>query len=524
MKLHAFVSAKADTSDATKVGSARWNAGHVETLSPQYYGAVADGATNDSTAIQAALTAGDVVFPAGSYAFKNVTIPSDRQIVFEPGAVCVPVAGCATTDEFFNAIGTSGAHLSNISIQNLRVEGSASMGRAVNCDYVDGLDIVGGSISTLGHSAIYLSNTTKFLVSGLRIETLSGAVSGIEALAGCAKGRISDNHFYSMGLDAILIYGATGNITVADNYCEKFDTNASTGRGGIHAYDTQRITIVGNTIVGTGSGATSGIRLRNASSFTVTGNHIYDAQRAAIEVVCISDPADTYNAGRGTISDNTVEACRRGIVYSYDVAESETQGGTHPVTISANCIYGLVDPATGTTGADGIAVNADYCTVQGNVVQDVPGCGIIAYGNGMSVMGNTVIDAGGGATGGTDAGFEIAGTNIRLIGNTVVETRDPATMNDAYQIAADSTGVAKDNVVVGTPLSDAVQNAGIGFIFEVSDTVPPSDVGSAWVGSKFSVGDRCWNTDPDATNELGWYCTVGDGSDVGTWVAMSTDT
>ena len=142
----------------------------------------------------------------------------------------------------------------------------------------------------------------------------------------------------------------------------------------------------------------------------------------------------------------------------------------------------------------------------------------------MSVMGNTVIDAGGGATGGTDAGFEVSGTNIRLIGNTVVETRTPALMNDAYQVAADSTGVAKDNVVVGTPLSDAVQNAGVGFIFEVSDTVPPSDVGSAWVGSKFSVGDRCWNTDPDAINELGWYCTVGDGSDVGTWVAMSTDT
>jgi len=91
---HRFTSAKADGGDASLVRPSNWNAAHdgvytVANVKDSTYGAVGDGTTDDTTAIQAALTAvgtngGTIYFPVGRYKITSaLTVSRNQKLVGE---------------------------------------------------------------------------------------------------------------------------------------------------------------------------------------------------------------------------------------------------------------------------------------------------------------------------------------------------------------------------------------------------------------------------------------------------------
>jgi hypothetical protein len=93
-----------------------------ETVSVKDFGAVGDGVTDDTAAIQAAVdNALTIVFPAGNYRVVSaVNIPGDRQVTFEVGAYLTVEAGVVVTldayidaPEYWIFRGVGSVHASN---------------------------------------------------------------------------------------------------------------------------------------------------------------------------------------------------------------------------------------------------------------------------------------------------------------------------------------------------------------------------------------------------------------------------
>lgn len=74
-----------------------------DVVSVKDFGADSTGATDSTSAIQAAITAGSVVFPPGYYALSgNIVIPSNRKIIVEKGATITNTGGRFTADTVEN--------------------------------------------------------------------------------------------------------------------------------------------------------------------------------------------------------------------------------------------------------------------------------------------------------------------------------------------------------------------------------------------------------------------------------------
>ena len=74
-----------------------------DVVSVKDFGAVGDGVTDDTAAIQAAITAGNAIFPPGSYALTgDISIPSNRKIVISKGATVTNTGGRFTAENVSN--------------------------------------------------------------------------------------------------------------------------------------------------------------------------------------------------------------------------------------------------------------------------------------------------------------------------------------------------------------------------------------------------------------------------------------
>lgn len=131
---HAFVNPKADGADATIVRPSNWNAVHLDTtrFNVTDYGALGDGSTDDTTAIQAAINAArsipygqggaTLVFPEGQYVVSSqLTIqPSSGAVVqlniLGSGSVTLSWTG-ADSASMFKSYGWKYSTIESITIQ-----------------------------------------------------------------------------------------------------------------------------------------------------------------------------------------------------------------------------------------------------------------------------------------------------------------------------------------------------------------------------------------------------------------------
>ena len=106
-------------------GAGRWLAIDAYTINVRQFGAKGDGSTDNTTAIQAAITASNTVyFPNGTYLFSGITINTNNVTLYGAGesrSVLLMTNAAAAAVSIASTAFTSG-----VNIRNLRIEGNAS--------------------------------------------------------------------------------------------------------------------------------------------------------------------------------------------------------------------------------------------------------------------------------------------------------------------------------------------------------------------------------------------------------------
>jgi hypothetical protein len=243
------------------------------------FGAVADGVTDDSAAIQAALSragsGGQVYFPDGVYALANpVTSYNADVTIYGESWNAELVRTTANTVSLLTVDGAGSL------VTSLTVNGN---GNTVQGQYAD--LAIGGANTLVDYVQVLNSHRIGISVAGnhccIRACTVIGLANaniqsyGIWAVNYNTGIMIRDNYITNTGIDGI---GISGNgYQVIGNYLNNCHAYNGTGGGQLVVYNNAGTTIngliSGNTI-GPGNGPQScGMEL-NGSDTTVVGNNI----------------------------------------------------------------------------------------------------------------------------------------------------------------------------------------------------------------------------------------------------------
>lgn len=451
-----------------------------------YFGAVADGSTNDAAAINAAFAdVGNkgramVYFPPGQYAVNsvltlsatNVTVYGNKaRILFGSGISGSPgltISGdnCTIDSMSFNGYDPgsnvsdnnrtilatgSNVHLINLRITDAKIPidfRSTTGGGAFNCKVThstiksgvatnnyyqgirasaaDGLDIVGCEVSGYGEN--------------INITSYSGTQStSVRILGGIL--RDADDH---------AVYISLGdNISIIGTQVEDFDSSGIKCHGDHILVESCRVSGDGeNGISLQGEGTADGDGY-SAYDQTVTGNIIVGDMNGGIVVRC--DPASPYgNIKNPQISNNIIRftgsSTNYGIYFYANTSEPSQSVGAK---IAGNHIIGSVR---------GIFVDAgageyhDYMTIANNYIEEATRYGIwttnLRYSN---IHHNHCINTDTGAGSSTDAGIRLTGCTYNLIeANFLGDNQGTATQ--AYGIYSESGSdynVFRDNETEG---------------------------------------------------------------------------
>lgn len=249
--------------------------------------------------------------------------------------------------------------------------------------------------------------------------------------------------------------GVDRTVTLADNLITRFEMNGiwATGAG-------LNLVADGNNVqgIGTRTGQT-GIRVDNAASTSVTANSVTGVEKgvqvngvtqsivANNNVTARGNGIILQNSGSGSVTDNTIQAGGTGVFF----------------VNSANGIIANNDINGQNQMVSGIYVNTASAgtVITDNVIDDVIGTGIIAYG--VNQITDNAID---GAGTGIDVFDNIGGT---VRGNAVDNTTDHGIR------ARNSNGIViADNIVGATATL-----SGIAVINSDGASVDGNDVGNA---------------------------------------------
>lgn len=446
-------------------------AGGGAAISVSAYGAVGDGVSDDTAAIQAALNAardaggGVVVIPGGrTYAIKDFLVVFDNTIISAYGATIrstgttgllrnfLPTetfAGYAghsniivqggtwdanasdgvtgTVTGMTNAFGF--VHCSNITVRDLTIANvssahgcefnSTSGGRVLNCRFTGYRDNSGNNSRQFSEAVQIDMAVSGSAAIGQFDETMSKDI----LVQGCYVGPSSRLGSFGRGVGSHMLRSGkyyTG-IQVIGNRIE------STLQQGVYGFGWRRAVIANNVVTGSGL---SGIQLSRpdpagpgpSEGFTVNGRNI-------------------------SITGNTVEGAKD----ASGIRVYGASGGTYDqVVISGNSVLGF-----NTDTSNGIHV--EYCSrpnVTGNVIAGTQSSGVVVFNSdGAHVGSNTVRSSG-------SNGVNVTGcSGAHVIGNTI----DGTSSNHGVFVASSNDVVVQNNRIdgaaaAGIRLSDGCQD------------------------------------------------------------------
>lgn len=336
-----------------------------EFVSAKDFGAVGDGVTDDTAAIQAWLNAGGNLFlPDGVFLVDQVTATSNSKI---NGVGALKAKGTQNSVIYI-------LDKSNVVIDGIGVDGDYKV-----------LSCIRGYSNTGTLDTIIIRNCN---IRGAKNDvTLQYGGVEISRLGSNRANNIiiTNNYIHDVGgHGAIVAYG--DNITISDNVF----TNI--GQHGTETVDCTKIDMTCNRVVNAGTVGPGGSGVgvgTHCSDFAITGNSMYN---------CGGDASITveHNSIRGTISGNTVDAARTaGINVSFGTPIAAPYDIVRDITISGNTLIG---DGVNTTTRSGILVYSDSSalgagvTVTGNVGRKFNIGLNMSYIADSTVSGNTFSD------------------------------------------------------------------------------------------------------------------------------------
>ena len=328
------------------------------------YGAVGDGLTDDTTAIQNAINAtgangGDVVFPAGTYIIASSLDLSDRRSVRLVGVGSPPTSGSNSPSQIY-VTATSGSRLidcrSSVGIvfEDLMIvqSGAGFTGHVIDFDWsasnadahfaaiqrcyfqalttaasilhlhrthsmlIEGNNFVGGACALLGGQSNYANRINVFHNSfidslGAPIKDPTGSAGQVWLVTGNTFEPLSGG-----GAGAVVATGRVSGLVFSGNWCG----DASASGNWLEAAAWDFCTIYGNII----SSGSQGLTVTGA--FNNTGNAIYGNAFAQLSTAVNVTSASSWN---GIYENNLYDTVTTRLSGSFTTGRTQTVDQTN---------------------------------------------------------------------------------------------------------------------------------------------------------------------------------------------------
>lgn len=414
----------------------RVTAGQNDVVNVKQYGALGDGSTNDTAAINNAIAAmtsySTLYFPAGKYL---VTLGSLATL---SGMDNITVMGDGWSSQLYSS--ATGAPADFLNIDN-------------TCNYACVLTLsFKGSATMRGNGICLRMYASNSQVLGCWFEGCSDFAMHIAGDAGgtsySSNVSIIGNHIYSPLGDGIHA-GAVQDVLIEGNHLHNTGDDSIALVADDPSFPTVRATVVGNHIYNSGA---RGIAVLECQGFLVADNYIWISALAGIEVNRFTSTT-VYNVD-GKVSDNNLH----GTVTSAGPIGSINLFWCSQVECSDN----LIDsPETGS----GIAfLDVLNVVIQDNKMKGIPAYGIRGYDFGaahvaatqgpLSIKGNLIFDCADYAV------YCVADTGATIFNFMVNE-------NEAYAVSGTAKAVFWDKVNTGR----IANNTALGFAYTAGGTV-----------------------------------------------------
>jgi len=179
-----------------------------ESVSVKDFGAVGDGVTDDTAAIQAALdSVGNIVFPGGVYYVTKASLealplfglaPPSGTTVYFNGNASIRLQSNVDIRHIFVVMGVT-----NVTFLYPQIDGNSSMCNGIGINGASDVCVIGGTIKNIKAAAQVFDETTYL-----------GGGKAITAQYGCENVRVTSTHFHNCFI-AIDFVGATTNKSAA---------------------------------------------------------------------------------------------------------------------------------------------------------------------------------------------------------------------------------------------------------------------------------------------------------------------
>lgn len=280
---------------------------------PQMFGAVADGITDDTEAIQKALETGKVFFPRGTYAvqFTDLTteysflfaLKSNMRLQFDTGAI-IKVIG--EEPAFRTALFS--VNDADLPISNIAISGGSFIG-----------------IGDIGCFRLSTNLTGDKLISNIVIEDCDFSTFGSAVYIVQNKTEPTETrHTHNVTIKNCRAFECWGSFVTADGKYITIENCYADGNNN-NAYDAVsvhcgiNVTIKNNYFKNFNTGQCINVRNSSENScgskhIIITGNTIEDCPIKAISLTL--SPEATYGLRDVVVSDNIIKNCQTGIFIS----------------------------------------------------------------------------------------------------------------------------------------------------------------------------------------------------------------
>jgi hypothetical protein len=420
-----------------------------ETVSVKDFGAVGDGATDDTVAIKAALQSGNsyIYFPEGEYLVTTIYVTglTNVALIGVPGASVLKKKAGTYGQNVDGAIQglIDFVSCSYITIDGLKVNGNKANAVPSSGNYLNGInfylcnivrtqnsEFVDCNFIGLNHQCCYdvFVTSNKFISCGWGGSNFSG---GYFAIYGAARCVMANNVYISIWAGVVSQLGVQYL-----HICDNSFVNSSL----IFAQDVSQTTISGNTFDGPapagalGEAGQDAITIESDSDIVISNNYISASARHGIYVVgnfVENGPKEgILTCNNITIVGNTIVGCTNGSGLQLDPGSAFTYSFvTHTGTpaIEANWTYAtnLVAQSNTINGCSvGISVAiVDGAIISSNVSRKNITNGIIVGGSkNVTYQSNLIVDNSQ-ASGGVYDGI-LFSTTVTLINNITIQAND----------------------------------------------------------------------------------------------------
>lgn len=440
-------------------------------VTPQMYGAVADGVTDDTAAIQAAIDAADVVvFPkaSGEYIFTHLETHANSKLIGAGGILKFKDNTAVDNTQSYYPIW---AIHDNTVIDGLQIDGNGSNNsQFVVCDTItisgknskiincilndapdssimvstnDNIEVKGNVINGARDCGIYVNSSgmdnLKYFILSNNIINGCGT-SAIACKRESSKGIIDSNIMYNclnaVSMEAVSPFGSSGNITINNNYINDMTSTA------INVRKEKNYTISNNIIK---NFVTHAVSIQECENVTVIGNTIDSSVNAFGGTY--RGAFFVYNPTASSYSKNVIFANNVILIQNTDGTLLDVHGDARMIHVNNN------------------AIEFTNASNNQNLVSVITAGGITS--DSVYLMGNSVIDSN---------NVHVCSTVSLYCNNTgSMRPYQPNVARDAIpalimQLSSDSSGPSSETVRIMTPFkTTSARNAEL---FKKYDIVP----------------------------------------------------